>query len=84
MKENKEVYENSNKMTEVLNKNFQKVFTTESDLKKPQRQVRKNVMLEIRISREEIEEMNELDERKAIGTDGVSGYVLKECRQEII
>ena len=32
-------------------------------------------MCEIRISREEIEEMmKELDERKAIGPDGVSGY----------
>ena len=41
-------------------------------------------MWEIRISREEIEEMmKELDERKAIGPDGVSGYILKECRQEM-
>ena len=41
-------------------------------------------MWEIRISREEIEEMvKELDERKAIGPDGVSGYILKGCRQEI-
>ena len=27
--------------------------------------------------------MKELDVRKAIITDGVCGYVLKECRQEI-
>ena len=27
--------------------------------------------------------MKELDERKAIGPDGVSGYILKECRQEM-
>ena len=68
-------------MYEVLNKNFQKVFTTESDFKKPQGQVRKKKMWEIRISREEIDEiMKELDERKAIGPDGVSGYILKDCR----
>ena len=24
-----------------------------------------------------------MDERKAIGSDGVSGYILKECRQEM-
>ena len=61
-------------MSEVLNKNFQKVFTTESDFKKLQGQVKKNEMLEIRIIREEIKEiMKELDERKAIGSDGVSG-----------
>ena len=27
--------------------------------------------------------MKELDERKAIGPDGVSRYILNECRQEI-
>ena len=68
----------------MLNKNFQKVFTTESDFEKPQGLVRKNEMWEIRISRKEIEEMmKELDERKAIEPDGVLGYILKECRQEI-
>ena len=52
--------------------------------KKPQGQVRKNKMWEIRMRRDEIEEMmKELDERKAIGLDGVSGYILKECRQEM-
>ena len=28
--------------------------------------------------------MKELDERKAIGPDGVSGYILKECRQKMV
>ena len=36
-------------------------------------------MWEIRINREKIKEMmKELDERKVIGSDGVSGYILKE------
>ena len=84
MKENIEVYEDPKEMCEVLNKNFQEVFTTESDFKKPQGQVRKNEMWEIWISKKEIEDMmKELDERKAIGPDGVSGYILKECRQEM-
>ena len=52
-------------MSEVLNKNFQKVFTTESVFKKPQGQVRKNEMWKIKISKNEIEEMmKELDEKK--------------------
>ena len=68
----------------VLNKIFQKVFITESVIKKPQEPVRKNEMWEIRISKEETEEMmKELEERKRIGPDGVSGYILKECRQEM-
>ena len=41
-------------------------------------------MQEIRINIEEIKEMmKELNERKAIGTDRISGYILKECIQEI-
>ena len=41
-------------------------------------------MWEIRINREEIKEiMKELDERKTIGPDGISGYILKECKQEM-
>ena len=41
-------------------------------------------MWEIGINREEIKEMmKELDERKEIGPDGVSGFILKECRQKI-
>ena len=27
--------------------------------------------------------MKELDKRKAIEPDGISGYILKECRQEM-
>ena len=41
-------------MSEVLNKNFQKVFTTKSYFKKPKVQERKNKRREIRINREEI------------------------------
>ena len=41
-------------------------------------------MCEIRINREEIREIvQELDERKVIEPDGVSGYILKECKQEM-
>ena len=72
LKENKEEYEDPKEMSEVLNKNFQKVFTTEFDFKMPQGQVRKNETWEIRISKNEIEEiMKKLDERKAIGPDEV-------------
>ena len=59
------------------------MFTTESVFKKPQGWKRNNEMLKIRINREEIKEIKEMDERKAIGPDGVSGYICKECRQEM-
>ena len=40
-------------------------------------------MWEIEIDRKEIKVVKELDERKAIEPDGISGYILKECRQEM-
>ena len=70
-------------MSEVQNRNFQKVFTRKSNFKKPHGHKGKNEMWEIRINREEVKEiMKELDERKAIGPDGVSRYILKKCRQK--
>ena len=44
LRKNKEVYEDLKEMREVLNKNFLKVITTESDFKKPHVQKRKNEM----------------------------------------
>ena len=38
---------------------------------------------EIKISKKEIEEMMKLNERKAIRSDGVSRYTLKECKQKM-
>ena len=65
MKENNKVYVDLKEMSEVLNKNFRKVFTAESDLKKLKRLERKVGMWEISINREEIEEqMKKLDGKK--------------------
>ena len=33
--------------------------------------------------RDEIKEIKKLNKKKAIGPNGVSGYILKECRQEM-
>ena len=45
---------------------------------------RKNEMWLIRINREEIKEMmKKLDEGKVIGSDGVSGYILNDSRQDM-
>ena len=38
MKENKEIHEDPKQMSGVLNKNFQKLFTTECYFQKPQGQ----------------------------------------------
>ena len=42
-------------------------------------------MWEIKINREEIKEiMKSLDQKKAIEPDGVSGYILKDCKKEMV
>ena len=61
------------------------MFTTESEFEKPHEHKReKNEMWEIRLNKEEIKEIiKELEKRKTIGPDSVSGYMLKKCRQEM-
>ncbi len=41
-------------------------------------------MWEITVIKEVYTMMEELEERKATGPDGVSGFILKECRKQLI
>ena len=51
---------------------------------KNHRQKRENEIWEIKINkRRDKEMMKELDEKKTIGQEGISGSILKECRQEM-
>ena len=71
-------------MSEVLNANFQKVFTTESGFRNPQGKKRNNEMWKNRINREKIKEMmKELDVRKAVGPECSlkTGKVFKEWKR---
>ncbi len=56
-------------MSELLNKKFQQVFTAESEFKEPQDEKTKRQMWEITVIK--VYKMEELEERKAIGPDGV-------------
>ena len=85
MKENNETVEDPKEMSEILSKNFQNVFTSETEFKHPQERKESTELGEIKVSRHEIKELlKNLEERKAIGPDGVSGHVLKECREQLI
>ena len=81
MKENKEVYEDPKNMREVLNNNF---LSLQQNLTLKINKVKREKieMSEIWISRDEIKAIirNWMDERKVIEADGLSGYILKECR----
>ncbi len=63
-------------MSEVLNMNFQKIFTRESNFEPPQKGKHETEMCKIRVDREDLLEMlKNLDERKAIGPDEVLGHI---------
>ena len=71
-------------MSELMNESFQSVFTREIDFTAP-RMSKQNVdMQEIQVERQEIKDLLEkIDTRKAMGPDGVNGWILKECREQL-
>ena len=72
-------------MAELLNSSFQKVFTKESPFKEPQINGKDVHMEKIIVKKIEILKlMEELEEGKAMGPDGVSGIILKACREELL
>ncbi len=77
LKHNK-IYEDPREMSKVLNVNFQKVFTRESNFEPPQRESHETEMWKIKVGKELLKKLNNLDERKAIGPDEVSGRILKK------
>lgn len=70
---------------EIFNKNFQSVLTKENDF---QDELNGNdsieILEEINICKKMVvEELKALDTSKADGPDGISGWVLKECVEEL-
>ena len=78
-------YENDRDLANVLNKNFQTVFTEEEDFIELNKiQIERNIG-EIKVDKKEIRKLIEnLDGNKAMGPDEVAGRVLKECKEELI
>ncbi len=52
-------------ISELLNKNFQQIFTEESEFKEPQDEKTKKQMWEITVIKEVYKMMEELEKRKA-------------------
>ena len=78
-----EIFENDKDIAEILNKSFCKVFTVEEVFDKQEVDVRK--MRSIIVTRGDIETIvNNIDGSKSMGPDGISGRLLKECKDELI
>ena len=68
-----------------MNRRFQSVFTEEGDFDLEEGQQARNGLMEVVVRREEvIKLMENLEENKAPGPDGVSNWILKECRYQLI
>ena len=85
-----ESYDDINEIVEVMNKCFQSVFTEESEFIELKSELMdstsrgRNGLVRVQTSKEEVEKLlEELDTRKSGGPDGVSGWVLKECKQQM-
>ncbi len=78
--------ENDREVCEELNKRFQEVFTIEQGevTVLGEREVNQAALEEFEITREEVKRhLLDLDVRKAVGPDGISPWVLKECAEAL-
>ena len=84
LKDGGKIFEEDKELAEILNKNFQKVFTQETSFN-PDQQLKQGKLKCMKVDKEELMTiMRKLDGRKAMGPDAVSGQVLKECSKELL
>ena len=77
-------YHKEQDMAEVMNKCFQTVFTEEGDFEVNEDRCADNGLREVKIRKQELMKLMEnLDINKAPGPDGVSNWILRECRDQL-
>ncbi|MPC51500.1 hypothetical protein E2C01_045346 [Portunus trituberculatus] len=70
-------------MSEITNKSFKTVFTEKEIFTEPNRVLHCRGLQEIIVHNEDIGRLlDNLDVRKEKGPDGVSGWALKECKEQ--
>ena len=78
------VYEDPKDMAQVMNSSFKKVFTKELEFTRPLAIQEFRIMEDVQVTVKEVDELvKTLDGRKATGPDGVSGWILKECSNQL-
>ena len=78
-------YDNEKDMSEILNKKFQSVFTKEPSFDENQEApIPKQKLRGIKMTKERVlKALKSLDKNKAMGPDGISPWILKECAEEL-
>ena len=78
------IYDQIEEMAEVMNERFQTVFTEEGDFDLEDKELDGCNLIELKVNKEEIMRlMGDLDVNKAPGPDGISTWILKECREQL-
>ena len=78
------IYENATDIVEILNNTFCKVFTKEEPFT-GEKFTQTKKMNDIIITKDNIEKIiNNLDDDKSMGPDGVSGRMIKECKDQLL
>ena len=79
-----DIYEDINEIVEKLNENFCKVFTEETEFRRPMLP-ETGRMKDLIITRSDIRKVvSNLEVNKAMGPDGVSGRLIKECQEQLL
>ena len=79
------IYYDPRQQAEIMNQCFEGVFTNEGEFEEIEQVNRMKRLSSIQVERQEILKLMEgLDVRKASGPDGISNWVLKECREELV
>ena len=79
------IYEGPKVIAQEMNLSFKKVFTNEKEFTRPSHIQMNTVRMEdIHVTVKEVDDIiRNVDGRKATGPDGVSGWILKECRHQL-
>ena len=80
-----ELYEREEELCEVMNEKFQTVFVQEEGFESLQNDNESLVMPTIKVEQSEVLNLLKgLDVRKSMGPDGVNGWILKECADQLV
>ena len=78
------LYDDAQSQAEIMNTCFQSVFTRETSFEGEGARHKCNGLREFHVDVQEVKEMmKDLDVSKALGPDGVSNWIMKECNEQL-
>ena len=78
-------YQTAEELSEIMNESFKSVFTVEEQFIEPNTTEAEGGLKEVVVQKQDVGRLLEnLDVRKAMGPDGVSGWTLKECKEQLV